>query len=284
MSDLPLARKMWRTLEPYHASAYFTPHVDALEALGLDGRARYFAGRAAGFGPVPAEVVIATFYNFHPAMVRSSLAGVWAKTTPEAVAAGRLQVADAGLRAILGDDAAARPDVVEAAALARPVAEAATTDLAGRPLFAAHVGLPWPDEAHLVLWHAATLLREHRGDGHIAALLLAGLDPCEALVTYGAGGQAPVPGSVLQQSRGWSDDEWAAAVDRLRDRGWLDADGALTAEGRARRDEVEARTDEAAAGPWASIPAEAADRLRALVRPLSKAVVDSGVLFTNPLA
>jgi hypothetical protein len=283
MSEPPLARKMWRTMESYHAVAYFTPCTTGYEEVGLKGRSQYFAGRSAPLGTVPVEVVIATFYNFHPDLVRSSMAGVWESTTPEAVVAARFRVADEGLRAILGDDGVTSAEVTEAAELARAAADETLPSLAGRPLFAGHAALPWPDEPHLVLWHAITLLREHRGDGHIAALVLAGLDPCEALVTHGASTDAVFPASVLQTSRAWPDAEWQAAADRLRARGWLDGDGALTAEGRAARDLVETRTDESAAAPWAAFGEERADRLRALVRPFSRAVVDSGVLFSNPL-
>jgi hypothetical protein len=283
MTELPLARKMWRTLEAYHATAYFTPCTAAYDEVGLSRRSAYFAARSAGLGRVPVEVVIATFYNFHPAFVRSAMDGVWDRMTPEAVAEARVRVADEGLRAVLGDAGVSAPEVAEAADLARVPAEAAASDVAGRPLFAAHAALPWPKDPHLVLWHAVTLLREHRGDGHIAALVAESLDPCEALVTYGASADSIFPASILQQSRAWSDDEWAAATARLRDRGHLDGDGALTAEGVAARQRVEARTDEAAAGPWRALEPADADRLRALVRPLSKAVVESGILVSNPL-
>jgi hypothetical protein len=283
MADLPLARKMWRTLEPYHALAYFTPCTAAYDELGLHPAASYFAARSAGLGPVPAEVVIATFYNFHPDRVRAALPAAWDTTSPEAVAAARLRVIDEGLRAVLGDDFATSAEVAEAAGLARVAADAAAADLGGRPLCAAHASLPWPDEPHLALWQAITVLREHRGDGHIAALVVEGFDPCEALVTHGASTEVVFPASILQSTRGWSDDEWRAATDRLRDRGWLDGDGALTGEGTAARERVEARTDAAAAGPWRALAPDRADRLRGLVRPLTRRIVESGALVSSRL-
>jgi hypothetical protein len=276
MPDFPLARKMWRTLEPYHGVAYFTEKMAAFAEIGLKGSDAYFAPRAAPLGVVPAAVVEATFFNFHPDRVRASIPAVWERTTPEAATAARWRVADEGLRADLGDDLPTRPEVAEAADLARAAADAATTELAGRPLFAAHAALDWPDEPHLVLWHAATLLREHRGDGHIAALVAADLGACEALVTYGATGELFFNPKVLQTTRGWSDAEWADATDRLRDRGWLEADGTLTETGRAARQHVEDVTDEVAARPWRAIGEDRADRLRALVRPLSRALASSG--------
>jgi hypothetical protein len=129
----------------------------------------------------------------------------------------------------------------------------------------------------MVLFHAITLLREHRGDGHVAALVLAGLDPCESLVTHEAVGDPALPSGVLQASRAWSDLEWTAAKDRLVARGLLDDDG-LTGAGVALRDEIEMQTDQAGAAPWAELGQERADRLRELVRPWSRAIVHGGLL------
>jgi hypothetical protein len=269
-----LARKMWRTLEPYHGIIYFTPHAAAEYAkLGIDGRDGYFASRAAPLGPVSAEVVIATFYNFHPGLVRHAIPRAWEKASPTAILEARLAAADLALREILGD-ALEGDEVVQAAVLAERCARAAS--IAGRTLFAAHASLPWPDAPHLALWHAISLLREFRGDGHIAALVAADLDPCEALITHGGANDAGIGLSVLQQSRSWPDDEWDAAKARLSARGLLDGDS-LTDEGNALRTQIEATTDRVAASVWAAITEEDAERLRALVRPWSRAVVESGV-------
>ncbi len=165
----------------------------------------------------------------------------------------------------------------EAADLARRAAEAACEHPEGRPLFAGHAALTWPDEPHLVLWHAQTLLREFRGDAHVAALLLDGLSGLEALVVHAATGEVPAP--VLRASRGWTRDEWAAAVDALRGRGVLEPDAlALTTTGRARRDRVEVRTDELAVPAYRAIGEDGCARLRELARPLSRAVVAAGLL------
>ncbi|MGC1213134.1 MAG: hypothetical protein WA890_17940, partial [Micromonospora sp.] len=151
-------------------------------------------------------------------------------------------------------------------------AEAA--DVAGRPLATANAELPWPDAPHLALWQAATVLREHRGDGHVAALIAAGLDPTEALVSFAAVGAAPVE---VFASRRWTDEEWAAARERLAARGLVDADGVATEAGHRLRDEVERRTDELAAAPWRAL-GPAAARLAQLVAPVTRAVVASGML------
>jgi len=269
-----LAHKMWRTLEPYHGIIYFTPHAPVVYAeLGIEGRDGYFASRAAPLGPVSAEVVIATFYNFFPGLVRHAIPAVWEKASPVDILAARLAVADLALREILGD-AVDGNEVAQAAALAEPVARAAS--LAGRPLFAAHAALPWPDPPHLALWHAISLLREFRGDGHIAALVTACLDPCEALITHAGANDAGIGPSVLQSSRAWPDAEWEAAKARLTERGLFDGEG-LTEAGLALRQRIEAETDQAAAEPWSAIAPEDADRLRAIVRPWSRAIVEGGV-------
>lgn len=268
-----MARKMWRTLEPYHGFVYFTPEGPAVYAsrFGVEGQAGYFASRAAPMGAVPAEVVVATFFNFDPRLVHDAIPQAWERGTPAEWVEARQEAIDRALRPILGDTASS-PEMSEAAELARTAAEACIAP--GRPLYAGHASLGWPDEPHLVLWHAITLLREFRGDGHVASLCAAGLDGCQALVVHAATGD--VPASTLAATRGWSRDAWDAAVAALADRGLVDADGGLTDAGRRHRDEVEAATDELALAPWAHLGAEGCDRLRTLVRPWSKAIVESG--------
>ncbi len=271
--DSVVARKMLRTLEPYHGWIYFSPESrERYAALGItDGRMGYFASRSAPMGAVPAEVVIATFFNFNPELVRRAIPEAWNITSPDKLVAARLDGADAMLCRILGD-AVGSDEMREAAELARRATEACRPE--GRPLYAGHASLEWPEASHLVLWHAQTLLREYRGDGHIAALVAECLDACEVLVTHAAAGE--VPRDALQRSRSWSDDDWQAAVDRLALRGWVNTDGSFTDEGRARREEIEVRTDELAMAPWNAIGEESCTKLRALVRPWSKAIVSSG--------
>ena len=277
--DPSIARKTWRTLEPYHGLVYFAPEpVVAYAAVGVVGRSGYFASRAAPMGAVPTEVVQATFFNFNPALVATAMEGVWSATSPAEVLVARLAGADQALRAALGDGPLEGPEVAEAAELARTAAEACTVE--GRPLYAGHAALAWPAPPHLQLWHAISLLREFRGDGHIACLVVEGLRGCEALVLHGASGE--VSPAVLQSSRAWPDDDWAAASARLAARGWLDGDGALSEEGRAARQRIEDRTDALALPPWEALGEEGCERLRALVRPLSKAIVASGTFGFRP--
>jgi hypothetical protein len=270
--DAPTARATWRTLEPIHGAIYFAAEAgEEYGAIGLgDTMTGYFASRSAPMGPVPAEVVIATFFNFDPALVRRSMEGVWDRIGPAEVLAARLRAADRMFRRHAPDDVGSDA-VVEAAALARTAAMAASERPEGRPLFAGHASLAWPDEPHLVLWHAQTLLREFRGDGHIAALTVEGLDGCEALVTHAAAGD--VSADLLRATRQRTGDDWLAAEERLRERGWLDSDLALTDEGRERRDRIEARTDELAVAPYEAIGVDGCERLRALCRPISQAMM-----------
>ena len=214
--DSLLARKMWRTLEPYHGLVYFAPEAAAAYDGARRARARRLLRRprSAPMGAVPAEVVIATFFNFNPDLVHHAIPAAWEATTPAAAARGPPRRGRRALRRTLGD-LLDDPGVARAAELARTATDACT--VAGRPLYAGHASLPWPDAPPLALWHAISLLREFRGDGHIACLVEAGLDGIEALVVHAASGE--VPGAVLQASRGWGDDAWAAAVAGLAARG-----------------------------------------------------------------
>jgi len=227
-------------------------------------------------GAVGAEVVIATFFNFHPDLVRRHIPKAWAASPPERIVDARFRLAGAALERLLGA-AVDSAEMAEAAALARAAALACRPE--GRPLYAGHASLSWPAEPHLVLWHAVTLLREHRGDGHVAVLTSENVSGCEALVMHAATGD--VPAAVLRTSRAWPDDEWRAATEGLRARGWLDAEGTLTTAGRAHRTSVEQRTDALARGPWRHIGTEACDRLRAIARPWSRAVVEAGTFATS---
>src|SRR3954451_20538045 len=205
MIDPVVARKTWRTLEPIHGFVYFSPDAEpAYVAAGLrPGRMGYFASRSAPMGAVAAEVVIATFFNFHHGLVRSVIPEAWALSTPAAVLDARLQIADVGLRRILGHGIGSA-ELAEAASLARTAAEVACERPEGRPLFAGHASLPWPDEPHLVLWHAQTLLREFRGDAHVASLMLYGLNGLDALISHAASGD--VPAETLRTTRAYSED------------------------------------------------------------------------------
>jgi hypothetical protein len=267
------ARRLWALGEPYHALLYFTDEArTAAEQLGLSGFWNgYFAFRAAPLGPVGPEVVAATFYNFAPAFVARRVPAVWEMATPAAALGGRLAGIDAAVRRVLGAEWPASAEAAEAAELAG--AAAAAVDLPGRPLAAANTAVPVPDEPHLALWQALTTLREHRGEGHDAALLQRGIDGVGAHVLAAAAGRSSR--DWLMKARGWDAAAWDAAAEELTARGWLDGDQ-LSAEGLAMVAAVEADTDRLALRPWQALGDSRCDRLAELLRPLRRAVVAAG--------
>jgi hypothetical protein len=209
-----LARRFFDRYEPVHGITYFAPGVrTALDAMGFIGFWRgYFAGRAAPLGRVPVDVVTAVFYNFSAERVRKAVPAIWEIATPADMVRVRLDTAVATLRGYgLSDET---PGLAEAAELAGLAARCAP--LNGRPLFAANLALPWPDTPLASLWHAATLLREHRGDGHVAILVGEGIDGRESNVFHVAAGA--VSADFIKRSRDYSDEEWDACVHSLGER------------------------------------------------------------------
>ncbi|MER5640461.1 hypothetical protein ABT095_26365 [Kitasatospora sp. NPDC002227] len=278
MSDrVPLARALWRLYEPVYAVTFLQPESRAaFEAIGLDGSWRgYFAARSAPLGALDAPPVIAAFFSFAPGMLTEALPSVWTHASPAQVLAARAEGSAAALARILAPVA---PEQVEAAAAALEQA-AARLDCTGRVLAAANAALPRPADLYGRLWQAANLLREHRGDGHVAALVAAGLDGCEAPVLHCA---LDARREVLQPMRGWTDQEWAAATARLTARGWLTPDGTVTPEGRQGRQALEAATDLAAGRVWQSLPQAELDHLTTALTPIAALCRDQMPL--NPLA
>ncbi|TWV33918.1 hypothetical protein FRZ03_29790 [Streptomyces misionensis] len=270
------ARALWQRYEPVHDLVYFAPQARrAADALGLRGFwMGYFALRAAPLGEVSPAVVTSGFYVFHPARVARALPDAWAYAAPAKVLAAREDAMDAAMTELFGPDVTGSAGFAEAADLAWRAASAA--DTSGRVLAAANQALERPARPTARLWQAVTTLREHRGDGHIAALVSQGLGPVEAMLLKAAAGESD--GAFLRETRRWEQTDWAAGGARLRARGLLAADGSLTAAGAAARAEVEALTDAAAEGPWAALGPDRTARLAALLDPLADAVEDSGLL------
>ena len=283
--DARTIRSTWRSTEAVHGMIYFTPDTNESYAkVGVTHpRAGYFASRVAALGAVSAELTIATFYNFSPRLIRKHIPMVWDNTTPHAMLTARLEAVDSSLRRAFGDEMLASAELAELSEIVREAALVACESPEGRALFAGHAALPWPDEPHLVLWHAQTLVREHRGDGHIAALTYEGLSGLEALISHAASGD--VPTKILQATRAWTDDQWNAAATTMVDRGLvLDKEGVLTFtdEGRSQRDRIEATTDRLAAAPYEALGLDRCNRWRELGKPFSQAVVDAGLLTIDP--
>jgi hypothetical protein len=281
--DAASARRLWLVGEPIHALTYFAqPSFDAWAAAGVTGFWRgYFATRAAPFGAVGPGPVVAAFYNFAPAMVAKALPAVWSMAAPAEMLDARLAGMDASLRAIMGDERVADPGLGAVVDRLRAAVDAAP--IAGRALFAANAALPWPVEPHLALWHGLTCLREHRGDGHNAALLHAGIDGCQAHVLAGAAGGSPR--ETTQPTRGWTDEQWDAAEAQRVARGLVAGPGGpVTEAGRSLHAGIEARTDELAAEPWSTLGDAAVDEVVAALRPWAVAIQDAGVIRQpNPM-
>jgi hypothetical protein len=277
---------MWTLFEPIHAVTYFAPEArSAYEQAGLRGFWRgYFAGRAAPLGAASAAVVTASFFNFAPAFVARAIPGVWELATPDEALRTRMAGATQALQSLLAGrdaEAAAAADL-----LWRAIGE---LDFSGRVLAAADAALPVPGEGLARLWQAATVLREHRGDGHAAALVAADIDGAEALalrdgLEQAAAGPAPDGGARARMLpiRGWTDDQWDAAIARLAGRGLLRPDGTATRAGADLRAAVEEATDAAAARPWAALAASAADELADSLLPIALACA-TAVPYPNPI-
>lgn len=274
-----VAREMWLRIETVHAVTYFGDETQqATKGLGVPGFwSGYFGLRAAPMGRTSAGVVEASFFNFAPAFVRRWVPAVWDIAEPHAFVVARADAAAATLRR-MGDHLLDR-------------ATATTTDLqrvvdrcvaAGRPLFAANRSVELSSDPVGALWQLCTSLREHRGDGHVAALTAAGIDGIEAhvLITLESGGDA----ADLQRTRGWSADDWAVASNRLRERKLVGGDGLLTPTGMRLRADVESTTDRLALAPWRHLADEDVRRMLDALTPLAAAVSASGVItYPNPI-
>ncbi len=276
---VPPARRLWSLVEPCHAVTYFAPESRAaLRDCGIrrfwDG---YFAARAAPLGAASAGTVTATFFGFAPDMVQRSVPDVWQLSSPVDLLDARAAAAGAALERVLRP-VASDEQLDEAATL---LARAGRTGAsAGRPLFAANLDLAAERTPARRLWQAATLLREYRGDGHVALLVAAGLDGCAAHVLRAGGSRRER--EQLQPNRGWSDEQWAAAEAELAARGWLGTDGALTAAGVEQRRYIEERTDELAAVQLRALGDPELARLVALLTPLAAALTEV-VPYPNPM-
>ncbi|MER8043545.1 hypothetical protein [Streptomyces sp. NPDC094032] len=277
MTNLPplSVRRCAHQMNLLHAPLFFSPDLDTeFKELGFeDAAAMRLAARSAPLGAVGAGTVAATFYNYAHELLARHLPAVWETASPAAVLDARLRAMDTTLNRLLGAEALASPELAEAADLALRAAEGCTRH--ARPLYSGNADLPVPDAPHLRLWHATTLLREHRGDGHLTALLTAGLDPLEALVTHTATGRGMSPRWLLD-TRGWRRADWDAAVERLRGRGLLDPEGELTDAGVTLRESLEDETDRLDAAPYERLGADGVARLTELSKGFLVAVVGAG--------
>lgn len=273
-----LQRRLWEAVEPLHAVVYFAPETAAAaKAAGLPGWwMGYFAGRVAPLGPLPEPPATAMLFGFAPRMVARSLPDAWKYAEPEVVLQSRMEAVEQALNRILPADA-------PLGELADLLEQAVTgCDYAARPLAAAWSSVARPATTTGRVWLAATVLREHRGDGHVLSVVTAGLRGLDTTLTHI--GSGAVTREVIQINRGWSDEEWDASVARLSERGILDGDLQLTGPGIELRQRIEDETDRLAAGP---LDALGEDGVAALVRiavPLSRRIFDTGAIpLPNPM-
>jgi len=274
--DAFAAGRLTRSLDALHSLVYFRPDAnEKFGELGLEPRTHYFAGRSAPMGAVSANVVAATFYNFNPRLVAGAIPAAWELASPETVTRVRYEIVATALPRVLGEQLSGSTELARAASLLRRVAESIPNG-DGRPLYAGHAELPWPDVPVVQLWHAITLLREYRGDGHIAVLVSEGLSGLEALITHTATGIG-FSAESARRLRGWSADEWNAVTENLIARGIMHAAGELTPAGTELRSKIEDLTDELGYAPWRALSADEADELIGFAATIREAVRAAGV-------
>lgn len=264
------ARRAWQLFEPIHAVTYFSPEpLGALSDAGYRGFwMGYFAGRSAPLGAVGPEVIEPLFYNFSHERVARALPAAWDFAPPEIALAARLTGSAAALRRCWGARDLGRVD-----SLLRRAAESALS--ANADLFAANLALPWPPDPVESLWHATTLLREHRGDGHVNALREAGISGRESHVFHAVA--SGLPRELYRVARDFGDEEWAEVVAALTERGLI-AESSLTDLGRQVKSQIEQDTDEFAAQAFTILSEVERQELLVLLRPLAQAVARSGDL------
>ena len=274
--DTNRAREIRSATEAFHAFVYFSKEVlESYQKVGITHpRMAYFAPRAAAMGAVSAGVVSASFYNFNPVKVAEHIPAAWEIVTPKDLVSHRLTAVGEHLPAALG--AANDPTAIEEALeLARWAVESCTFE--GRVLAGAHAEVQPPEDHLGALWHYVSVLREHRGDGHLMALQAHELDSMECLIF-----RRPdtTTSEYYRKSRGWGEQEWAQARERLSVRGLIQGE-AVTAKGHEVKESVETMTDQLSIGPWAKLGEEEVGRFQALMAPMSDAA--KRVLDASPI-
>ena len=273
---MTVKRSFWQAVEVIHDVVYFAPDTkQRYEAIGLKGYwMGYVASRSAALGTPAPEVVIALFHGFAPRLIRRAIPDAWSMASRDDILATRLDLARDALAPGLAESDVER--------LAKELTAIWTSlDYAGKGLAAAHASLPVPDDPVARLWHATSVLREYRGDCHVAILTAAGLDGAAANTLAVADGRVP---SSQRKMRGWTEEEWTEAYERLRRRAWTDELATITDSGRAARAQIEDATDRVSAS---SFDEEAQARTITLDGPLvaaARAIEASGALqFPNPV-
>lgn len=277
---MSVRREFWQGIEVVHDVVYFAPDIrERFDAIGLKGWwMAYFAHRSAALGTPGPELVTALFYGFAPRLVERALPDAWQRADREEILATRLQLARDRLMPAVAPNG--NPHLERLAADLTTVVDG--LDFAGRALAGAHATVPRPDDVLGRLWWAATVLREYRGDSHVAVLVASELDGAMANALAVADGRAP---AHQREARGWTEEEWAAAYGRLRGRGWVGDDDLVTAAGRAARAEIEVQTDRACSSCFDEPMRQVATAVTPALIDLAGAINSTGaVTFPNPTA
>ena len=270
-----LADQIWRQLESYHDTTYFVQECrEAFKEVGIKGGwARYFAGRAAPMGEASAGAVVAAFYNFAPRMVSNSIPAAWEVATPAQFIEARLVGIDRAMRRLI----APWIDTKEIAETADALTQAAlSADPAGKVLFGANAGLEVPSSPHLKLFHAATLIREHRGDLHNSILMnndISGVQAHVLMVALGHGSREDVI-----SMRGWNEAEWSLAKESLIERSLIAPDATATVLGRELRISIELQTELASAKALSPLGTKRAEAVLGVLVPIVNELRKSGEL------
>lgn len=275
-----LARRLWNAIEPIHATVYFDPRPsERLKDAGIRGGWMcYFAGRFAPLGAVGPGPAAAMAYGFAPPMVARALPDAWAFVPPAVVLETWSCTAGEALRDHLRS--VPRRLIAELNGLLGAGAEGCRYE--GRPLAAGWLEVDATGDDFVDLWLRSTVLREHRGDGHVLAAVSAGLRGLDATITHVATGA--VSRELMQRNRGWSDADWEEAERRVQARGLLDSDGRLTRSGGQLRRQVEQTTDRLASGPVERLGPAGVERLIEIAAPMSRTIIDVGVVpVPNPI-
>mgnify|MGYP003503501625 len=275
-----LARQLWLVIEPIHALTYFGNRTQqAAEALGLRGFwMSYFACRAAPMGSVSAATVSATFFNFNPQRVARAIPDAWSYASPEHLISARFEAVNRTATDVFGSDPEVSTDLLELISAA-----AQSADFDGRPLAAANAVIDVSRESPFIqLWQATTVLRESRGDGHIAALIDADLTGAEALALFSACGGPPL--ALFEASRGWSHEELVQAQQHLADRRLMTTSGIPTDDGLSLHNHIEAATDRLARAPIDALGPQQVARLIELTDALTRKITESRLIpYPNPI-
>jgi hypothetical protein len=273
---MTVKRSFWQAVEVIHDVVYFAPDTkQRYEAIGLKGYwMGYTASRSAALGTPSPEVVVALFHGFSPRLIGRALPDAWSMSTRDDILTTRLDLARNALAPGLADADVER--------LAKELTAIWTSlDYAGKGLAAAHTSLPVPDDPIGRLWHATSILREFRGDCHVAILTAAGLDGAAANALAVADGRVP---ATQREMRGWTEEEWAGAYERLRRRAWTDESGAITESGRAARAQIEDATDRVSASTFDEEAQARTITLEDALVAAARAIEASGALqFPNPV-